>query len=376
MPAEALDVFDPAFHADPYPMYAGLRAEDPVHRNPPGIWILARHAQASAMLADHATFTSHTGHTVAPDAHARLRSGTLGLPPEQPAGSRTMLFADPPDHTRLRRLVEHAFTPRRIRDLEQRLRRRVQALCAPMLARGGGDVGAELAAVLPVETIAELLGAPPEDHDRLRRWTLDVDTKEPADDLLSALLAGGRRGEDGALDADEVASIARLLLTAGHSTTASLIGNGLASLLAHPEQEGRLRADPALLPSGVEELLRFEPPVQLDRRIATRDVELGGRRIAEGDLVFALIGAANRDPEVFEEPDRLDVGRRPNRHLGFGTGIHFCVGAALARTQARVALGTLRACTSAIPRVGSEPDWLPTRVMRGLARLEGEVATA
>jgi cytochrome P450 len=358
--------FLPEFRRDPYPAYRRLREADPVHWNPPGIWVLTRHADAVAMLRNPRMSVDFRNS----DLYEVFRQMQgIDTTAERP---QSMLFRDPPDHTRLRSLVTKAFTAKRIDDLKPRMQRIVDDLLDAAFERGEMDVVAELAYPLPVTVICEMLGVPEEDHQRFHAWSADlVSTLDPMtgpdvmerameaalafdayfagliatrrterrDDLLSALIAAEEEG--GHLSQEELLIQLELLLVAGHETTVNLISNGTLALLQNPDEMRRLREEPALIKSGVEELLRYYPPVQLTGRIPLEDMRIGGTHVARGQQVLALLGAANRDPEAFDEPDRLDLSREPNRHIAFGNGIHHCLGAALARAEGQIAIGTL-----------------------------------
>jgi cytochrome P450 len=320
--------------------------------------------------------------------------------------THSLLMVDPPDHTRLRNLVTRAFTPRRI----ERLRGRIQTMTDDLLdaaeARGDFDFIRDLAYPLPVMVIAELLGAPTGDRERFKRWSDDIAVildpittdvpmtqvdasygeaaaylrrlfaarrEEPRDDLISALVAAEADGDR--LSEIELVAICMLLLGAGHETTTNLLGNGVLALLRHPEQRERLQAEPGLVEDAVEELLRYDSPVQITDRVATEDLELHGHRIRSGQVVGLILGAANRDPDQFSDPDCLDLGRTDNRHLAFGHGIHFCLGAALARLEAQIVLRTF---LDRFPRFTGDPnqtDYKRSMVLRGLQsfplRLQG-----
>ena len=386
--------FLPEFRRDPYPFYRRLREADPVHWNPPGIWVLTRHADAVSML--RSTRMSVDFHNS--DLYEMFRQ-MQGIDPEteRPA---SMLFRDPPDHTRLRSLVTKAFTVKRIDDLKPRMQQIVDELLDVALERGEMDVVADLAYPLPVKVICEMLGVPEEDHHRFHRWSADlVSTLDPMtgpevmaraldasaafdayfseliaerrterrDDLLSALIAAEEEG--GRLSEDELLIQLELLLVAGHETTVNLISSGTLALLQNPSEMRRLREDPALIKTGVEELLRYYPPVQLTGRIPLEDMRIGDVHVLRGQQVLALVGAANRDPEAFDEPDRLDLSREPNRHIAFGGGIHHCLGAALARAEGQVAIGSLIRRAGQLEPVGDEPVWKETITLRGLAEL-------
>jgi cytochrome P450 len=284
-----------------------------------------------------------------------------------------MLVSDPPDHTRLRALVQKAFTPRMIDQLRPRIVTVVAELLDRMAERQGPvDLIAEFAYPLPVVVIAELLGVPAEDRVKFQEWSAllaaSVDPlisselmdrvtwarealhaylreiiaerrQQPRSDLISALVAVEERGD--VLSEPELVVMCTLLLVAGHETTVNLIGNGVLALLRHPDQLERLRADPSLIGSAVEELLRFDAPVQLTGRIAVEPVQIEGQTIEPGQWILPLLGGANHDPAQFAEPERLDLGRNPNPHVAFGRGIHFCLGAPLARLEGQIAIGAL-----------------------------------
>lgn len=341
---------DPEVHADPYPHYRQLREEDPVHRSPLGFWVLSRYADVAALVRD-----PRLGH--------EMDGSNEGA---------SMLFRDPPAHTRLRSLVSKAFTPRMLERLRPRIHRIVDDRLAAARETGEVDVIADLAFPLPATVISEMLGLPLEDHRQVRRWagaltrTLDpvlsqedvnemVDASvefntyladqvrqrrsRPGEDLLTALLAAEESGDR--LSPVELLSTVSLLFVAGHETTTNLIGNGFLALLRNPSQLRRLREDPSLLRTGIEELLRFDSPVQFLIRTVKEPVEVGGFRLERGDPALLLIGAANRDPAAFREPDVLNVGRPEGRHLSFGGGIHFCLGSVLARMEGQIAIGAL-----------------------------------
>jgi cytochrome P450 len=388
---EGLDPFLPEHRPDPYPLYARLRELDPVHRSPAGPWVLTRHADATAVLRDP-RFSSHPGHL-----HGeRPQVGPRRL------DTKVLLFLDPPDHTRIRSLVSKAFTPNRVRQL----RPRVEALVGELLDRGEQqgslELIADLAYPLPVSVICELLGVPAVERDQFRRWSSDasrlldrdIDLDEQAmergtaaiagfteyfialigerrnqarDDLLSALIAAEEAGER--LSWEELLSTIILLFLAGHETTVNLIGNGALALLCHPDQLERLRRDPAIGPSAVEELLRYDSPVHVTARIATTEVAVGGSAIEPGEQVIVLVAAANRDPAVFPDPDRLDLGRPDNRHLSFSAGMHYCLGAALARLEGEVALRELVRRFPRLELADPEPAYRDHLVLRGLRSL-------
>ncbi|PRX47861.1 cytochrome P450 [Prauserella shujinwangii] len=382
------DPHDPAFLADPYPTFAALRAEAPVHRHDGlGLAIAVSHGAASAVLR-----------------HRSLGRIWIDATPAERFASFNMLHRnsllenEPPAHTRLRRLVSAAFA----RGHVERLRPAVDALATRMTTTlaeriatdGAADLLEHLAQPLPVAVIAELLGVPEEAGPRLVAWSnaivkmyeygLPEERRREAEDAAAAFAGylrevaeerAARPGDDlvshlvaSELTGDEVVATAVLLLMAGHEATVNVIGNGVLALLTHREQWERLVADPALREPAAEELIRFDSPLQLFERTATRDVEIAGHTVREGEKIAALLGAAARDPEVFAEPDVLDVGRTPNPHLGFGGGIHYCVGAPLARIEIAAALGAL---TRLLPRLrlAGPPERRPEFVIRGLRTL-------
>ena len=379
----------PEVRRDPYPTYRALRKADPVHRSPSiGAWVLTRYRDIASALRDDRM-----------SADGTRASGYQEL--QEVPGPRSMLVVDPPYHTRLRTLVSKAFTPRAV----ERLRPRITALVGSALdraaQRGGFELVHELAYPLPVTVIAETLGVPPEDWPRFRGWSralvanldplsgrdpgqvanalearqalgrylsgiIDRRRLEPGEDLISGLLAGEGTGE--VLTQAELVVMANLLLVAGHETTVNLITNGTLALLGHGQQLALLREQPELIQPAVEELLRWDSPVQLTARVATEDLDLGGHRVQRGESVLALLGAANRDPDQFADRDRLDITRTPNPHLSFGRGIHFCLGAPLARLEAQIAIAGLVARFPKL-RLAGEPERSPTVTLRGLTRL-------
>jgi cytochrome P450 len=389
---------DPVVRADPYPTYARLQGKGLVLPTVLGGWLLSRHAEVFAVLRD-TRFSSSSRHQAGYEQFAEL-GRQLGLSDLQDLMGRVMLFADPPDHTRLRRIVGKAFTARAVEDMRPRIAAIVDRMLDAVAAEGGADLVEALAFPLPVTVISDMLGVPDEDHEMLRSWTAEaVKALDPSDDmtvffpaaeairalrtyfdelvghrrralgsdLLSALIAAEDDGDR--LSHEELLDTAILLFGAGHETTVNLIAGGALNLLGHPGELARLRADPTLITSAVEELLRFGPPVQLTARIATVDVELAGQPIAAGTEVVALIAAANRDPEVFEDPGRLDIGRRDNRHLSFGGGIHHCLGAPLARIEGQEAIGRLIGRFPDLALAEPEIEWKPTSTIRGPQRL-------
>ncbi len=364
--------FLPEMRVDPYPLYHRLRSRDPVHQSFPGVWILTRYADCVAVLRDPGRFSNDSRNSELYQAFraARGREPTIM---EDTAG-RTMLFIDPPDHTRLRNLVNKAFTARRIEALRPHVREIVKGLLDDIEASGRDtfDLVNEVAYPLPVTVICEMLGVPSQDWEQFHRWssalvvTLDPVMSDevlgpaneaalafadyftglltdrrahPREDLLTAMIAAEDRGER--LTEQELLAMCILLLIAGHETTVNLIGNGMLALLRHRDQLERLTTNPSLIRSATEEFLRYDSPVQFLGRTLMEDVEIGGRLIRKGEQVVPVIGAANRDPEQYSEPDMLDIGRPDNRHLSFGGGIHFCLGAPLARAEGQITIAEL-----------------------------------
>ena len=389
---------DKQFRTDPYPSYKRLRERDPFHRSRLiGGWILARHADVEVVLKDN---RFHADETKLPLFEKRradmLRDGLLQ---EDDPQTQTMLRSDPPDHTRLRSLVSKAFTPRTVEALRPRIEGIVQERLDALNGADEMDVISELAYPLPVIVIAELLGVPVEDREQFKRWSdeavrslggISADDlrrsmaatralriyfekiseerrREPREDLLSALLAAEEAGDK--LSLDEVYGMCILLLVAGNETTTNLIGNGLLALLRNPAQLEILRDDPSLLEGAVEELLRYDSPVQFTSRFVLEDTELNGHKVEAYQQLIVLIGAANHDPEVFAEPERLDVTRTDVRHLAFGHGIHYCLGAPLARLEGQVALGALIERYPNLRLATDSPEWGDNIILRGLKSL-------
>ena len=377
---------------DPYPVYARLRERDPVHRSRLlNAWLFTRHADVDAILRDHGRFGNDP-------RKGRLSPRQRAMLP--PPDEFTMLFLDPPDHTRLRGLVSRAFTRRAVSALEPRIRAVLCSLLDGIDDPSAFDLMTAVAQPLPVTVIAEMLGVPPADRTRFRLWSarrarlleptisrrerrlgaaasrawdayfravIEQRRTDPRDDILSALVQAEEAGER--LTERELLNMLRLLLIAGHETTANLIGNGVLALLRNPGELERLRADPDLIPGAVEELMRFDSPVQADFRRVLEDCEVNGFALRRRDNVVVLLGAANRDPEAFDDPDRLDVGRSAGAHLSLGRGIHYCLGAPLARLEGRIVLETLIERFKRIELLPGRPRFGRTIVFRGLRAL-------
>ena len=370
----ALDqlLVSPDIISDPYPIYHQLREQDPVHWSDVwGCWVLTRYEDVVTVLRDYRRFTN-VGRIAAfldqlPESvRAQIRplydNFTTGMP-----------NTDPPQHTRVRGLVNQAFTARVVEGMRPRVQEIVDSLLDGAEKDGTIEVIGDFAYPLPAIVIAETLGVPASDRDQFKEWSDDIvafhgtgrphietilkstaallETKEwllnliearrkqPQDDLISALVAAEERGE--MLNETELVATCITLLTAGHETTTGLIGNGLLALLRHPHQLRKLRENPALIGTAVEEFLRFDTSFLRAWRLTAEDVEIGGQPIPKGQTLSLMLGAANRDPAQFEDPDRLDITREPNLHTSFGWGIHFCAGAPLARREAEIAFTTL-----------------------------------
>jgi pimeloyl-[acyl-carrier protein] synthase len=392
----------PEFREDPYQFFALLREHEPVHQTPFGVYLVSRHADAAAIVRDpHLSTNQQNSELFRAFAEANPRTEDNDM---DQMNEVVMLFQDPPDHTRLRGLVSKAFTPKMIERLRDRVQQIVDERLDAVVDRGDGsmDVVADLAYPLPVVIICELLGVPPDDHATFQSWSselaasIDPDPlispeqgerieaagsafleyfgdliehrrQSLRDDLLSALIEAEEGGDR--LSEEELLGTALFLLIAGHETTVNLIGNGTLALLKHRDQLERLRDDPSLDRHAVEELLRFDSPVQLTQRITLDEYEIGDITIPKGQNLVPLLGAANRDPAEFDEPDRLDIGREnANRNVAFGGGHHFCLGASLARLEGAVAIGTLVRRFPDIELAG-EPVRRTTFTLRGLEQL-------
>ena len=389
-----LDFDAPAYLADPYPVFHALRAHDPVFLSPWGDWYLTRFADVSAVLTDKrfqrcspSGTNPITGDDREPTAIDRMLS-------------RWMVFIDPPAHTRLRRLVGKAFTPKLVAAMRGDVRAIADRLLDDALGEGDTfDVIADLAYPLPVIVVSQILGVPPEDYDLLKDWSgqltgaLDTGDSEelatgihateeltaymagliaerrraPRDDLISAMLADS--AADDALTEEELLANCVFLLWAGHETTKNLIGNGTLSLIRNPGEFARLTAEPGLMESAVDEFLRVESPIQKIGRWTAEEVELGGKVIPAGQYVVSLFGAANRDPQQYPDPDRLDVGRREGTNLAFGKGIHHCLGYGLAKLEGEVTFAALQERISAIELRSASPQWQHNTSIRGLDTL-------
>ena len=394
------ELYSPEFRVDPYTVFAQMREHDPVFSQPgidgeTMIWFVTRHDDVAAVLLDDERFVR--------DPRLALTEDELAgheLPAPLQAIDNHMLNRDGEDHRRLRRLVTKAFTPKVVEQLRPRIQAIADELLDAVETRGSMDLSAEYAFPLPITVIAELLGVPTADQRRFEEWSNAIITPaieaealerffgqmgefvayltdlfaarraDPQDDLVSALLAA--RDESDALTEEEVFGTVVLLIVAGHETTVSLIGNAVVNLLSHQDQLELVRADPSLIPAAIEEVLRYEGPVErtLNRWAAT-DVELRGQTIRRGEVVIAILGSADRDSERFPDPDRLDVQREDTRHLAFGRGSHYCLGAPLARLEAEIALETLfrRLPNLRLAVPPNELEWRATPTFRRLEKL-------
>ena len=399
-----LNPFEPGFFADPYGQYAQLREHDPVHFSPLEVWVLFRYEDCFRLLRDPSTSVDIRTELElnAEDRRSRFEVFEELFPDRDPRDSTNMLSADPPDHTRMRKLVSKVFTPRRVDQLRPMVQQLVDTTLDGVESRGEMDLIGELAFPLPFTVISEMLGMPDADRDQLREWSgkmvklLDpILTKDEvvaameagdhmfghvgeviewkrhhlADDLLSAMITAEEDGD--VLTTEELIDNVGLLFVAGHETTVNLIGNGALALLRHRDQLELLRNDPSLDANAVDELLRFDSPVQFSRRILTEEVRIGDHVIEPGRFVMTCLGSANRDASVFgDNAHEVDI-RRPsaNRLLSFGSGIHHCLGSALARMEAQVALGTLVRRFPDLDLVEEQPNWNGRIVLRGVTDL-------
>ncbi|MFD9432590.1 cytochrome P450 [Streptomyces sp. NPDC060002] len=396
--ALSFDPWDPAFVADPYPAYAELRERGRViYYEPTDQWLVPRHADVSALLRERRLgrtyqhrFTHEDFGRTAPPAEQE---------PFHTLNDHGMLDLEPPDHTRIRRLVSKAFTPRTVERLQPYVRRLAGELVDRLVEAGGGDLLSDVAEPLPVAVIAEMLGIPESDRGPLRPWSADIcgmyelspsketaaravrasvefseylleliaaRRKEPGDDLISGLIAAHDEGDR--LTEQEMISTAVLLLNAGHEATVNATVNGWWALFRNPEQLAALRADHSLVPTAVEELMRYDTPLQLFERWVLDDIEIDGTTVPRGAEIAMLFGSANHDPAVFADPDRLDLSRADNPHISFSAGIHYCIGAPLARIELAASMTALleRAPTLAL---AAEPLRKPAFVIRGLEGL-------
>ncbi|MFJ9540865.1 cytochrome P450 [Streptomyces sp. NPDC101225] len=398
----AFDPWDPAFVADPYPAYAELRAKGRVHYfEPTDQWLVPHHADVSALLRDrrlgrtyqHRFTHEEFGRTAPPAEHE----------PFHTLNDHGMLDLEPPDHTRIRRLVSKAFTPRTVERLKPYVDRLAGELVDRLVAAGGGDLLTDVAEPLPVAVIAEMLGIPESDRAPLRPWSADIcgmyelnpptetarravrasvafseylrdliaeRRKEPGEDLISGLIAAHDEGDR--LTEQEMISTCVLLLNAGHEATVNATVNGWWALFRNPGMLAALRGDHSLVPSAVEELMRYDTPLQLFERWVLEEIEIDGTTIPRGAEIAMLFGSANHDPEVFPEPAKLDLTRADNPHISFSAGIHYCIGAPLARIELAASMRALLEKAPALS-LAAEPERRPNFVIRGLDGLRVSV---
>ncbi|MGW1025015.1 cytochrome P450 [Streptomyces sp. NPDC002577] len=399
---DLFDPWSPDFVADPYPAYAELRARGRVHYyEPTDQWLVPRHADVAALLRDRRLGRTYQ-HRFSHEEFGR-QAPPAEHEPFHVLNDHGMLDLEPPDHTRIRRLVSKAFTPRTVERLRPYVHRLASELVGGLVADGGGDLLAAVAEPLPVAVIAEMLGIPEADRPLLRPWSADIcgmyelnppeetarravqasvefaaylrelieaRRKDPGEDLISGLIAAYDEGDR--LTEQEMISTCVLLLNAGHEATVNATVNGWWALFRHPGQLAALRADRSLLSTAVEELLRYDTPLQLFERWVLDDIEIGGTTIPRGSEIAMLFGSANRDPDAFADPDTLDLSRKDNPHISFSAGIHYCIGAPLARIELAASLGALLDQAPAL-RLAAEPEPKPNFVIRGLKELLVEV---
>lgn len=392
------EVLSPERIADPHSYFSALREHDPVHWNEKyRAWFIHRYDDALDALRDPRFSSERIG-----AAYDRLTDEQKAQ--RQPTYDILMdwlVFRDPPDHTRLRRLVSRAFTPRAVEAWRDRITGVVDELIDGLSGRDNFDLIEDFAYPIPAVVIAEMMGVPPDDRDRFKDWSDDVMIlvfgargvgdrraraqqglielaaylgdlvthyrQHPADNIISNLVEVSE-GDDSLQDPEIVANCV-LFLFGGHETTTNLIGNGIRVLLNHPDQLQKLRDDPSIIKSAVEEILRFDGPSKMEVRTLADQVEMGGKTLPAGDMVYLVQHAANRDPEVFDQPDQFDIARDPNNHIGFGFGLHFCLGASVARLEGTIALEAL---VRRLPNLELGPEsevWVPTMLSRGLEHL-------
>jgi cytochrome P450 len=398
------DPSDPATRRDPFPLFRALRSEDPVHWSQPlASWVLTRYDDVRAAMFDP-HFTSDRMRPF----FRRLPEAERGKYPDlERYITGWAVFFDPPNHTRLRRLMNKAFTPRAVSGLKPKIQGIVDDLIDRVVGRAAGgrgtmDVIADFAYPIPASVIMAMLGVPRRDLGAVKRWSDDMALfvgssrlssdkyqraqsgmremaeyfraiiasrrASPEDDLISAMLLPEPGGD--VFSEDELIATCSLLLFAGHETTSNLIGNGIWALLTHPGELARLAAEPALVEPAVEEMLRWDGPSHALARLVADEITLAGKQLKPGDRVFAMLNAANRDPAVFPDPDRFDVARTPNKHLTFAAGIHFCLGAPLARLEGQVAIETLLRRLGDLRLAEQRLDWLDSMILRGVKSLK------
>lgn len=395
---QPVNIVNAEFKADPFPFFACLRGSEPVYRttlpDKTVVWLLTRYDDVNSLLRDE-RFTKNRRSALTKEQQRKLP----WTPPMFRPLERNMLDLDPPDHTRLRSLVHKAFTPALVEKMRSRTQAIADQLLDRVMSRGEMDLIEDFALPLPVTIITEILGVPARDHDKFHRWSQAVVSltspsptlrvipsvwqflrylrkffalrrREPKDDLVTALIKAEEAGDK--LNEDELLAMVFLLLIAGHETTVNLIGNGTLALLENPNEMRNLQSEPSLVKPAVEELLRYTSPVLMTtERYALENTTIHGVTIPRGEMTLGVIGSANRDETVFDDPDGLRITREPNRHLSFGQGIHFCLGAPLARMEAQIAFTTLlrRLPDLRLKDRSRSLRWRPSIMLRGLASL-------
>lgn len=393
------NLHNPEVRANPYPFYTQLRSQDPVHWDEAmGFWVLTRYADIASVYAD-ARFSRaqglRRGFERLPEAEQRIAE------PVYHSFSKTMFYSDPPYHTRLRGLVNNAFTPNAVEQMRPHVQRMVDSLLDAVQTQGEMDAIHDLAHPLPILVISQMLGLPAEERGRFKQWSDDLFAilgsvphapesmerasrslaeltdylttlshsrrQQPQNDLISALVGVVEKGQR--LTQEELIANVTILLSAGHETTSNLIGNGLLALLRNPDQMQKLRDHPKLVPSAVEEMMRYDNPVQIAYRSAAEDIEIGGKYMRKGQLVNSVLAAGNRDPERFSEPDQFDISRDEGRQLGFGLGIHFCIGAPLVRLEAQIAFSTILRRFPELHLATENLEWQEHPIFRGVKSL-------
>ncbi|HXH22572.1 MAG TPA: cytochrome P450 [Dehalococcoidia bacterium] len=393
-----LNPFLAEFRTNPYPAYKMLREADRVMwQEMMQAWLVTGYDEVEAVLKDHGRFSS--------ERQRAANRMVAQLMDQQDQGimrrTATMLSADPPNHTRMRTLVNKAFTPRAVEQMRPHIQEIADELLDAIPDPTSFDIVKDLAVPLPIIVIAEMLGVSPSDREQFKAWSTDIASvlgssgqpqevlqraqqssqelsayfagiiaerrAEPREDLISALIAARDQGDR--LTEDELLATCVLLLVAGNETTTNLIGNGMLALMRNPDQRRELQEDPSIIASAVEELLRYDGPVQATSRVALQDLEFAGKQIKQGQIVITFLGAANHDPKQFSDPERLDLRRPDNHHMAFGHGIHYCLGAPLARVEGQIAISTLLRRFPDIEPDFEQPEWGSSFILRGLKSL-------
>jgi pimeloyl-[acyl-carrier protein] synthase len=385
--------FLPEFYLNPYLIYHQLQAEDPVHLSSMGAWVITGYADVAKALRDPRLSSK-------PSEISSYSQRQEGNSLVASFISDILFFRDPPDHTRLRRLIGKVFNTRIVEEMRPRIQQIVNELINRIEEKDDLDIIADFAKPLPVTVISHILGIPPEDRYKLKQWShwlgyifdpmkasnvsqqltqsivefreyltqlIAKRRQKPEQDLITALIQA--RDEHDKLSEEELLVTCMLLFASGEETTVNLIGNGVISLLRHPDQLAKLRQNPSLIQSAVEEFLRYESPLQISGRTAIEDIEIGGKLIKKGPPVFLILGAANRDPAQFHNPDQLDITRTNNDHFAFGDGIHYCMGSALARTQGQIAISALVQKLPNLQLQTNNLEWRENVFLRGLKTL-------